>query len=74
VSDGPGFFERLARKEYDDPVTWNAVPLGTIALFSVLFADYRFALMVGAVILIRIWGMRPGGYIRRRYQRKYGWD
>ena len=67
-------FEKLARREYDDPVTWNAVTLGTIALLSLVFADYWLALMTGAIILIRIWGMRSGGYIRRRYQRKYGWD
>ncbi|NQV05573.1 hypothetical protein HQ535_03405 [bacterium] len=74
MSEQPGFWERLARKEYDDPVKWNVVPLAPVALLSLFTGDYWLAILIAGVLMLRLWGMRENGYLRRGYQKRYGWD
>ena len=74
MSERPGFWERLARKEYDDPVMWNIAPLAPLAIMSLIIGEYWFAIVIAGLLALRLWGMRENGYLRRGYQKKYGWD
>ena len=74
MSHRSGFFERSARWEYDQPVAATLLVLVPVALVLLVTYGFWFALVFTAIIPTRLWGLSEGGYIRRRYQRKYGWD
>jgi len=74
MSRRPGFFERSARWEYDQPVAATLLVLVPVALVFLVTSGFWFALVFMAIIPVRVWGLSEGGYIRRRYPRKHGWD
>ena len=69
----PGVFERLNRMEWDNPVKFNLFFVGIVGAFAML-ADWKLGLLFLVLVLPpRLWLMRPGGWGRRAYARKYGW-
>lgn len=74
MSERVGFFERMARWEYDSPVKVNLIFFSAAIALWLLLSEYWLALSMLLLMGIRLWGMRPGGYIRRAMQKRYGWD
>jgi hypothetical protein len=73
MADKPGVFERLNRMEWDNPVKFNLFFIGTISAFAII-ADWRLGLTFLLVMLpLRLWLMRPGGWGRKAYARRYEW-
>jgi len=74
MAEQMGFFKRLARWEYDSPVKANLIVFSAVIAMWLLLSEYWFALAMLLPLGVRIWGMRPGGYIRRAMQKRYGWE
>ena len=74
MSERVGFFERVARLEYDSPVKFNTIFFSVVIALCLLLSEYWFALAMLLLMGVRLWGMRPGGYIRRSMKMRYGWD
>lgn len=66
-------FERLNRWEYDHPILVPLVIAGFFIILSVLTGDRLFVIIAIVISGIRMWGMRPGGTLRRSLERRYGW-
>jgi hypothetical protein len=73
MSDHPGFRERLSRREYDHPVTFNLIVFSVLIALTLAFREYPIAVVWVGLMGFRLWGMRQGGHIRGAMQRRYGW-
>ncbi len=60
--------------EYDHPARTNLVIFSVLIVLWLSLREYWFAALWFGIMLIRMWGMREGGGLRRRMQQKYGWE
>ncbi len=67
-------FERLNRWEYDRPVLVPLLTAGFFIVLSLLIRDWLFVIVAVVIAGGRMWGMRPGGHMRRSLEAKYGWS
>ena len=60
--------------EYVNPVRFNLIVFSVLIALWLVVQEYLFAVLWLGIMLLRLWGMRRGGYLRRQMQRKYGWE